>query len=435
MAKTDPPPHNMEMERHLLGAAMLDEEAAAVAASLPVESWYGGGHQHAAAAIASLLEDGKPTDPVSVAERLGRDGVLDALGGLSGLNDIVSTCPAPSAAKHYRDVIEEKFGRRTVMAEADAALRAARSGSLTEAIGHLETAIDGSSAGVESSSVGDAVGRHLDLVEARQSGSIPVVATGLTDLDELLGGGLKPGGLYIGAGRPAQGKSVLGITIAANVARRGTPALLATLEMSETEVLDRMLAGAARIDSMKIQRGQLTEAEHNRVSTAAGEIGGWPFRILDTPDATVAQIRAEARRHRSGLVVVDYLGLVRATGKHGNRQEEVASVARGLKVLARAVEAPVLALCQLNRGLELRSEKRPQLADLRESGEIEQAADAVITVYRDEVYDPESEDRGLVELGLVKHRHGPQGTAFCAFLGQVQLIANAIQPGRHLRSV
>jgi replicative DNA helicase len=419
-----PPPHDLDIERALLGAAMVDGDAAAVAASVAAGAWYSPAHQLIADAIAQLMDGGKPADLMSVWSQIRRNQMADQIGGIEGLTALRED-GVPSAAKHYRSVVLDHYRARTVLDESGEMIRCAYLSDVGGAVAHAEKVLDSVMAPEGSSGIGDVVTRHLELIEARQAGGIPTVPSGLVDLDRLLCG-FRPGGLYIVAARPAMGKSALSSQLTLNVANRPTPVLFATLEMSETELTDRMLATLARVDSLKIQNGELSNDEHIRVANAAARLASYPIQIMDQPEATVAEIRAEARMSRAEMVIVDYLGLVRPMGRHGNRQEEVASIARSLKTMARALNVPVMALCQLHRGVESRSEKRPELSDLRESGEIEQAADAVLMLYRDDYYDPGSLDAGLLEIGIKKNRHGPKGVVMTAFLAQYAAVVNVV---------
>jgi replicative DNA helicase len=242
--------------------------------------------------------------------------------------------------------------------------------------------------------------------------------------------GLQKGALVVIGARPAMGKTAMALGMAANAALEAQrPVLLFSLEMSHLELTQRLLCSEARVDSKRIRTGNLAEADWSKISHAVGRLGDAPIWIDDNPNTTVMEIRAKARRLKAkvgdlGLVVVDYLQLM--TGRNGaeSRQVEVAEISRGLKILARELETPVVALSQLSRGLEQRTDKRPMLADLRESGSIEQDADVVLFIYRDEVYDPESPHRGTAEIIVSKHRNGPTGVARLAFLDHFTRFEN-----------
>lgn len=428
------PPHDLTAETALLGAAMLDINAATIAAGTPPDAWYAPAHGVIADAIASLVDANNPIDTVTVWDQIKRDGMVELIGGVDVLLRIMESCPATSvtAAKRYRSIIVEHHRSRSLIAAAAEVADAAYRGDPDTALGYAEKALDSLAANDRGTvPISDAVLRHIEVVEARQSGTIPTVKSGLVDLDRLLGG-FRPGGFYVLAGRPAMGKSAVACQLALNIARAGRRVLFATLEMSETELMDRFAASVGRINHTDIRDGKMDAAQWAAYHKAAGQIATWPIDVLDQAEASIPEVRADARSTKTGLIIVDYLTLVKATGKHGNRQEEVANIARGCKTMARALDVPVVALAQLHRGVEARAEKRPLLSDLRESGEIEQAADAVLMLYRDEYYDQQSADAGLIEIALAKHRHGPQGVVMAAFLAEVQAVANAA-PDRNRR--
>ena len=244
--------------------------------------------------------------------------------------------------------------------------------------------------------------------------------TGYQDLDEHLSG-LQPSNLVVVGGRPSMGKTAFALGLAANAAMLGTPVLFFSLEMSHLEIAQRVLCAEARVDATRMRNGRLLEADWPKISSAyIGRISGAPLHIDDNPNVTVMDIRAKARRMRArsglGLVVVDYLQLMSGRMNAENRQVEISEISRGLKILARELAIPVVALSQLSRGLESRADKRPMLADLRESGAIEQDADVVMFIYRDEIYNPDSADRGAAEIHIAKHRNGPTGAVQLAFV-------------------
>jgi replicative DNA helicase len=428
-------PNDQISERALLAAAVRSADVAAMVASLHTDIWHLREHAELAAAIGDLLDNGEPVEVTTLGARLERRGQLDAIGGPDALLALEDAPGEPSSARFYIATLEERWQRRHIVLSALEAVEAAYTGSTPAALGHLEAGLDRSQSSDRPSPVSDLVSEHLDLVERRHLGEIVTVPTGLVDLDKVLGG-MRLGELYVAAGRPGMGKTVFGGGVALSVAATGRKTLFASLEMSTTELLDRWLGGESRLNTTNLQRGRLDQVEFRRLASGAGRIAQWPLWILDRPEATVPMIRAAARSVKAEFVVVDYLGLITPIGKHSNRQEEVASVARSLKSLARVLDCPVLCLAQLNRAVESRSDKRPLLSDLRESGEVEQSAGVVLSLYRDDYYDDESADRGLIELGVLKNRHGPQGTVKAAFMGEMQRIVNvSYAEGTQLRSV
>jgi replicative DNA helicase len=280
--------------------------------------------------------------------------------------------------------------------------------------------------------VSAALQQTLDQLERiyGQTERITGVPTGYSDLDDLLLG-LQPSTLNVVAARPAAGKTAFALGAAANVAMvANRPVIFFSMEMGTLELTKRLLAAEARVDARKLQTGQINEAEWTRLSHGVGRLAEAPLFIDDNPHCTVMEMRAKARRMKArngdlGLIVVDYLQLMQPSGKRGeNRQVEVAEISRGLKILARELECPVVALSQLNRQLEYRADKRPMLADLRESGSLEQDADVVVFLYRDEIYNPESDQRGTAEIIVAKHRNGPTGMTRLAFLEHLTKFAD-----------
>ena len=255
------------------------------------------------------------------------------------------------------------------------------------------------------------------------------VPTGFNDLDEILSG-LQPSALYIVGARPAMGKTAFGLNVATHVARASDkPVMVFSLEMGHQELTQRVLSSEARVDSSKLRTGKLQDTEWSRIGKAIGRLEV-PLYLDDNPRVTVMEIRAKARRLKAkagglSLIVIDYLQLMTSGGYVENRQLEVSEISRNLKILARELEVPILALSQLSRRLEERSDKRPMLADLRESGSLEQDADVVMFLYRDEVYNPDSPDKGSAEVIVAKHRSGPIGTKRLVFLGQYTRFDNA----------
>lgn len=419
------PPHDLNAEMSLLGAALMDVDAAAIAAAVPGDAWYAPAHGLIADAIADLAEKGEHVDPVTVWDQVKRMGMADQIGSTDTLVRIMTSAPGTTGVKRYRKIILEHHKARSLLAAAGEVAYAAHDGDVTTALGHLEKALDsvGTTDG-GAKSIHDVAVRHLELVEARQSGQIRSVKTGLRDFDRLVGG-FRPGALWIVAGRPGMGKSGLAGQFSLNVAQAGTRVLFVTIEMSEDELMDRLAANVGQVPHEHIRDGTMTVDEYDRYAAAISKVAAWPIHILDEGEVSIAQVRAECRATKAEMVIVDYLTLMQAPGKHGNRQEEVASLARGLKIMARTLDIPVIALAQLHRGVETRTEKRPVLADLRESGELEQAADGVLMLYRDEYYNPDSADKGLLELGVQKHRHGAKGLVVSAYLPQFQMVADA----------
>lgn len=434
------PPHNLEAEESLLGAMMLSRDAISAATEARVETsdFYKPSHAHIYDAIMALYGVGEPVDPVTVADELRRADLLDLVGGRAALMRLQAETPASANAGHYAKIVNElALLRRLIGVASDIAeMGYDVSGEVTETLDRAEALVfEVAERRVSDSMIGvsDALQHTLDQLEQIYGNTerITGVPTGYNDLDDLLLG-LQPSTLVVVAARPAAGKTAFSLGAAANVAmvaRR--PVLFFSMEMGTLELTKRLLAAEARVDARKLQTGQITEAEWTRLSHGVGRLAEAPLFIDDNPHCTVMEMRAKARRTKArhgdlGLIVVDYLQLMTpsTSRRSENRQVEVAEISRGLKILARELECPVVALSQLNRQLEYRADKRPMLADLRESGSLEQDADVVIFLYRDEIYNPESEQRGTAEVIVSKHRNGPTGMTRLAFLEHLTKFAN-----------
>lgn len=420
------PPHNLEAEESALGAMLLSRDAvtSAVEIGLSGPDFYKPAHGHIYEAIIDTYAVGDPIDPVTVGEHLSRSSLLDGVGGTGALTALQLNTPAIGNASRYAQIIEEHALLRKLINVAGAIAEIGYSvpHDVTAAIDQCEAMMfEVAQRRVTDSTalLRDLLERHLDHLEAMADRDIVGVPTGFIDLDDLLGG-LQPSNLVILGGRPGMGKTSLALNIVAHVGMHShVPALVFSLEMSHLELTQRLLSAEARVDSSRMRAGRLLETDWPKIAQATGRLAEAPIYIDDNPHATVMEIRAKARRLKSriglGLVVIDYLQLM--TGRTGaeNRQVEVAEISRGLKILARELEIPVMALSQLSRNLESRADKRPVLADLRESGSLEQDADIVIFTYRDEVYNRDSPDRGAAEIIVAKHRNGPTGAVQLAW--------------------
>ena len=432
------PPHNLEAEESLLGSMLLSRDAitAAVEARVDASDFYKPAYGHIFEAVWSLYEQGEPVDPVTVAEELRRGGLLDALGGKSTLTQIQASTPASANVGHYAKIVSElALLRRLITVSGEIAESAYNQpDDVTDTVDRAEAMVFEVAEKRISESlvrVFEAVTATVDQLEALygESDTMTGVPTGYTELDNVLLG-LQPSNLIVAAARPGMGKTSFALGAAANVAmvsRR--PVVFFSMEMGAVELTKRMLAAEARVDARKLQTGDLQDADWSRLNAAISHLGEAPLFIDDNPHCTVMEMRAKARRIKArhgdlALVVVDYLQLMSSPRRAENRQVEVSELSRGLKILARELDCPVMALSQLNRQLEYRQDKRPMLADLRESGSIEQDADVVLFIYRDEAYNPESDQRGVVELIVAKHRNGPTGMARLAFLDHFVKFAN-----------
>src|SRR5438067_9386341 len=432
------PPHNLEAEESLLGAMLLSKEAIAAAVeTVGADDFYRSAHAHLFEAIVTLYGAGQPVDPTTVAETLRRAGVLDALGGKNAILRIQTQTPAASNAAFYaRIVADHALLRRLVTVGTQVAeLGYTLPDDVTAVLDEAEqlvfevanrrqtTSLRGIHATLQDSLA------HLEALfdHDRAATGVP---TGFRDLDEVLLG-WQPSNLVVVAARPGQGKTAFALGTAVHAAVNvGRPVVFFSLEMGYLELTQRILAADAGVNSRALRTGRIPETDWSRISQAVGRLAEAPLFIDDNPHLTVMDMRAKCRRLKSqhgdlGLVVVDYLQLM-STGarKAENRQVEVSELSRGLKVLARDLDVPVIALSQLNRSLEYRQDKRPMLADLRESGAVEQDSDVVCFIYRDDTYHPDSADKGTAEIIVAKHRNGPTAKIRLAFVEHLTRFAD-----------
>ncbi|MEZ5408376.1 MAG: replicative DNA helicase [Acidimicrobiales bacterium] len=431
------PPNNLRAEESVLGAMLLSREAIAeVVEILEPEHFYKPAHGHLYEAILSLYSSGEPVDAVTVADELKRAGMLDEVGGPAVLLDFQATTPAISNAYHYAKIVEEHALLRRMISVSNEIAEMAYSvpEDVLQAVDDAEAKMfDVAQRRVTNTTaaIRDLLPANLDRIEMLydRGEAITGMSSGYLDLDEKLAG-LQPNALYVVGARPAMGKTAFALGMACNSAMKDRkPVLIFTLEMSQLELSQRLLCSEALVDSGKVKTGRLEEAEWTRISHAVGRLAEAPIYIDDNPHTSIMDIRAKARRLKSregdlGMIVIDYIQLMSGRSNAESRQVEVSEISRNLKILARELEAPVIALAQLNRSLEQRTDKRPMLSDLRESGSLEQDADVVLFLYRDEVYDEASPDKGVAEVIVAKHRNGPTGRVRLAFRGQYTRFDN-----------
>jgi replicative DNA helicase len=416
---------------------LLSRDAIAATVGLVTAvDFYKPAHGHIFDAITSLYGQGEPADPVTVSEELRRAGLLEAIGGAPALVSLQAATPAISNATRYARIVEEHALLRKLIAVAGEIAESAY-----ELPDDVEAALDraeGLVYEVGQRRVTDSLAPLRQLLELNldrleqlyeRGESITGCPTGYTDLDEKLAG-LQPSNLIVVGARPGVGKSSFALGMAAHAALEAhRPVLFFSLEMSHLELTQRLLCAEARVEANRLRNGRLLDSDWSKISHAVGRLAEAELFIDDNPNLTVIEIRAKARRLKSqlgdlGMIVVDYLQLMTGRQSAENRQVEVSEISRGLKILARELEVPVVALSQLSRALEMRADKRPVLADLRESGSIEQDSDVVMFIYRDEIYNVDSPDRGTAEVIIAKHRNGPTGRTRLAFLDHYTRFAN-----------
>ena len=425
------PPQDVSAEQCVLGGMLLSKDAIAdVVEALGIGDFYHPAHAEVFSAILDLYGRGEPADQITVAAAMGTAGTLGRLrGGAAYLHTLTSSVPTAANAGYYARIVAERAILRRLI---EAGTRIADMGygsaagmgrdvdDLVDVAQQLVYDVTEHRTREEMSVLADLLQPMLDEVEAigANGGSMAGIPTGFTDLDRLLNG-LHPGQLVIVAGRPGLGKSTAAQDFcrAASI-KHGFPSAIFSLEMSKIEIVMRLMSAEARVPLHAIRSGRLSDGDWTKLARRMGEISDAPIFIDDTASMNLMEIRAKARRlkqrHDLKLVVVDYMQLMTSPRRTERREQEVAEISRGLKLLAKEIDCPVVAVSQLNRGPEQRADKRPQLSDLRESGSIEQDADVVILLHRDDYYDKESSRAGEAEFIVAKHRNGPTDTVLVA---------------------
>ena len=417
------PPQNLDAEKSLLGAVLIDEEVLAGAAEIThAHDFYDKNHGLIFAGMMRLFEKHKPVDLLTLTDELKRKDELELVGGSAYLTELTNYVPTAAHASAYAEMIAQTaVRRRLIKASGDISELGYDESTTTQEL--LEKAeaelfsVSDQSTKQDLVSLESILTDSFDRIEelSKNKGSLRGVRTGYRDLDNMTAG-LQKSDLIILAARPAMGKTTLVTNLAYNVATiEKKPVLFFSLEMSKEQLVDRMLADASGVDSWNIRTGNLSDNDFAKLSEAMGEMAEAPIYIDDTPGLSVLEMRTKARRiaheNQLGLIIVDYLQLIQANGNHnGNRVQEVSEISRGLKLIARELNVPLIALSQLSRSVESRTPPIPQLADLRESGSIEQDADIVSFIYRPGYYEPDNpEVQNITDLIIAKHRNGPVG--------------------------
>jgi len=435
------PPHSVEAEQAVLGGLMIDPVAwDNVADVITQADFYRPDHQLIFAAIGALAGEGKPCDVVTVSQQLERTGKLEPAGGLAYLSSVARDTPTAANARAYADIVRERSLLRQLI----------RAGT------DIASAVFNNDGETARELVDRAEQRVFDIAEGgfrKRDGAVPVrqllpgvidqiddwhnnpdklrgLPTGFTDFDKLTGG-LRPGDLMIVAGRPSMGKTTLAVNMAEYAAvNPGTRASVAlfSMEMPAEQVITRMLSSIGGVPLNSLRSGRISDDDWVRITGATSQLSEAKIFVDETPALNPTELRARARRvkreHDLHLIVVDYLQLMYVPGTRENRATEIAEISRGLKALAKELQVPVIALSQLNRAVEQREHKRPVMSDLRESGSLEQDADLILLIYREEVYDRNTTKKGVAEIDLVKHRNGEIGTFLLTFQGQFTRFAN-----------
>ncbi|HLS81722.1 MAG TPA: replicative DNA helicase [Steroidobacter sp.] len=442
------PPHSVEAEQSLLGGLMLENEAwDRIGDIVSAEDFYRDDHRRIYRHIAKLIAEGKPADVVTVNESIESSEDKDKTGGLAYLGMLTQNTPTAHNIRRYAEIVHERAVMRRLVAVgteiADSALN-----PLGKNVGQLldeaeskvmeiaESGSRGRQGFIAMSQLVTQVMERVDQLYSRDDPSdITGIPTGFDDLDQMTSG-LQEGDLIIVAGRPSMGKTAFSLNIGENVAlKTGMPVAVFSMEMGGSQLAARMLGSVGRIDQHKLRTGRLSDDDWSRLTTALGTLHDANIHIDETPALNALELRARARRlHRQygklGLIIIDYLQLMSANTSGENRATEISEISRSLKALAKELSVPVIALSQLNRSLEQRPNKRPVMSDLRESGAIEQDADLILAIYRDEVYNPDSADKGKAEILILKQRNGPIGHVDVTFLGQYTRFENYASPNR-----
>ncbi|HEY7779356.1 MAG TPA: replicative DNA helicase [Ktedonobacterales bacterium] len=427
-------PQNVEAESGVLGSILIDPEAITqVADYLRPEDFYREAHRSIYQAALDLYEQHEPADLITLTDELARRGQLEDVGGASYVSSLANQVPTSANVDFYGHIVERtSILRRLIHAAGQIAAVAYNEPDATAALDQAEKLIFNVSQRFSRSDfdhIRDTLREYIDKLDQlhEHRGTIVGVPTGFSDLDKLTGG-LQKSDLVILAARPAVGKTALALSLAHNTAlRHGNSVAIFSLEMSKDQLAGRLLSMDAGVDQGRLRTGFIDDDEWERISASVGRLSDANIYVDDTPGITLVEMRSKARRlmmdHGFSLMVVDYLQLMQGSGTgnrgHENRVQEVSEISRGLKSLARELNVPVLALAQLSRAVESRTEKKPQLSDLRESGSIEQDADIVMFIYRDEVYNPETERKNIADIIVAKHRNGP--------VGQISLFFQANQ--------
>ncbi|QDZ38552.1 replicative DNA helicase [Euhalothece natronophila Z-M001] len=428
------PPQNVEAEECILGGILLDPEAIArVEEILYPEAFYVQAHQIIYKAAIAVNHQKQPTDLMNIATWLEDNQLLEKVGGRPKLAQLADRTVSAVNIDGYAQLVLDKYLRRQLIEAGYKIIQLGfdTSETLNQVLDHAEQNIfqltqDRPQSGLVS--LQETLLETYDEIEGRYNqDKLPGLQTGFYDLDSMTSG-LQPSDLIILAGRPSMGKTAFGLNMARNLAGKyNLPVAIFSLEMSKEQLSQRLLASEAQVESNRLRSGRLTQQDYQKLSRAIGTLSEVPIYIDDTATLTVMEMRSQARRLQAergqlGLILLDYLQLMEGGGD--NRVQELSRITRSLKTLAREVKAPVIALSQLSRGVEQRTNKRPMLSDLRESGSIEQDADLVVMLYRDAYYNPDSPDRDLAEVIITKHRNGPTGTVKLLFNAELTEFRN-----------
>jgi replicative DNA helicase len=431
------PPQSIEAEEAVLGALLIDPDAIIqVATILRPDDFYREKHAWIYEADLALHERREPIDFLTICDEMERRGQLDEVGGPAFITSLINAVPTSIHIEHYAHIVERAATLRRLIDAAGqiAALAYQETDDVDEVVDHAEQIMFGVSERRISRDlvpIRQVLSAYYDRVEylTLHRGELIGIPTGFVDMDKLLGG-LQRSDMIILAARPSVGKTSLALSIAHNAAKKFKQRVAVfSLEMSAEQVVQRLISSETRIDSQRLRRGEIADDEWARFMKATGDLAEAMIFIDDTPGVSALEVRTKARRlhaeHGLDLIVLDYLQLMRGDTRSENRVQEISSISRSLKALARELNVPVLAISQLSRGVEARTDKHPILSDLRESGALEQDADVVIFIYRDELYNENTERKNIADVIIAKHRNGPTGTVALYFQKELALFREA----------
>jgi replicative DNA helicase len=433
------PPHSVEAEQSLLGGLMLDQRAwDQVADVLTADDLYRADHRLIFLVIAQLVERNQPPDAVTVGEHLQRLGQLEAAGGLAYLARLVEDTPSAANIRAYARIVREHAMLRQLIeigGDIAASAHATEGRTVSEIVDLAEQRVfeiadRGQRRGSGFISLKQILPKTIDRLDvlSHSTSDITGISTGFVDMDKMTAG-LQRGELIIIAGRPSMGKTTLAINIAENAAiGNQVPTAIFSMEMSAEQLSFRMISSIGRVSQSRLRNGRLLDEDWSRIDSAVSMMSNAPIYIDDSGALTPTEVRARARRlkreHGLGLIVLDYLQLMQVTGTTENRATEISEISRSLKALSKELDVPVIALSQLNRSVEQRTDKKPVMSDLRESGAIEQDADLIVFIYREEVYEPDTPRKGIADIIIGKQRNGPIGDFRLTFLGEFTKFEN-----------
>ncbi len=430
------PPQNIDAEKSVLGSLLIDEEAIGAAIEILDEAWfYEQSHRQIFRAILELYNQRKNVDLITLSDKLKGDGILEQIGGVSYLSFLIDLVPSAANVEHYANIVKEKGVLRRLIKNATNIIAESyeSTGNSDEVVDNAERLIfevADLKQRTQSVHIKDLVRQSIEKLDFlyQRKQHVTGIPTGFEKFDHMTSG-LQNSDLIIIAGRPSMGKSALAISMAEYVGieqKQGVAVF--SLEMSKEQLVQRMLCSQARVDAHKVRSGFLAPADWPKLTAAAGRLSESKIFIDDTPAISVLELRAKARRLKANqgveLIILDYLQLMRSTVQSESRQQEISEISRSLKALARELNVPVIALSQLSRAVESRQDHKPQLSDLRESGAIEQDADLVVLLMREEYYNPTEENKGVADVMIAKQRNGPVGTVKLAFIKEYMRFEN-----------